>query len=228
MALNYRDILSKYYEHANAIHQLLVSNDKRNKKNLVKILKKKITKLKNFLRKNSKIFDNSKLSLVNIREFIDKVVKPICRDLSKIVHLACFLNETDEIMDILIEFSKSLHDFGCSNLSKNIFSNLIEKINDYVKLSDILDLVLECGYLDLALNTLRKMREQGLVTFATAYNEALIKYLLGEDLEALKLVKIIIKRYGLRSELLGLLSAIYIGVGDLSSAKETLSILRGK
>lgn len=227
MILDYQEILHKYHDHISVIHQLLTSDGELDKKDAVKVLKKRIIKLKNLLTKNSKIFNDSKLSLASIREFILKVVMPICRDLSKIIKFL-LLKNLKEITDLLIDFSKSIHDFGCSSLSKNIFSVLIEKINDLVKLSDILDLVLECGYLDLALNILDKMKKQGLITFATTYNEALIKYLLGRDIEALEVTKKSIRKYGSRPELLGLLSAIYIGIGELDEAKKALRILRGK
>ncbi len=225
MIQDYNEILNEYRNHINEILELI--SDRNLSKRTLRHLKKKLSKLRRFLKKNAKIFDDHKVSLDQIKLFINKAVKPLCRDLEKKVHLFLSINEQNETISLLGSLSKSLHDFGCDDLSKKMFNNLIDRTSDAVKLSELLDYVLECGYLDLALKIAKKMRENGLAVFAIMYNEALIKYLLGKDLESLRIVRSIISKYGLRPEILGLLSAIYIGIGELEDAKKYLNILRG-
>ncbi len=230
MSIRYNDILKKGYSYLRDLHNLIENYNNSGKTSFIKRIKESISKFRIFLREQAKIFEDYKITIRYIRNYVKIVVRPICSNISRLINNILSLPDwkNHKLINALSDLSKSLHDFGCNDVAKYIFEKLYLNINDYIKLSDLLDKVLECGYLDLALKITKKMHRNGFIAFATAYNEALIRYLLGDDLGSLKLIKKIIKQFGFRFELLGLMVAIHIALGDFNNAKNVISILRNR
>lgn len=230
MLTNYDEVIRSYSDGIRDLHNLMATFLETRDKQSIKKIKRKISKLINMLKSDSKIFKNPKLTISQVKLFMNKVVKPVCSEFRSLVPLFLKLIESkqSDILSKLLELHKSLYDFGCDDISRELFNHLIKRTNDLIMLSDLLDLALECGYLDLALKITKKMHENGSIIFGTAYNEALARYLLGDDIGSLSTLKEIMKKYGLRHELFGLLSAIYIALGEFNNAKEILRLARGK
>ncbi len=190
------------------------------------IVEKSFFKLIKHLSSASKFFMTPSYKISQLSRFLATEIKPICSRVFRVTSEILSLYISLRRIDYLISSIKMLNDCGCGDEAKKLFNLLLEHLDDYVNLADLIDKALECGFLDIALKGLRKLRKKGYSFFEIDYNEALVNYLCGNDMEALKIAETAIKKYGPRKQLLGLLSAIYIAIGHFEKSKEILSTLR--
>lgn len=198
--------------------------NKVDRKKIFKIIKI-ISKINNILRQISRVFRDNKITLSVLRRFLENEIKPICfrlyNILKQLLDMPSFCN-CEELSKLVF----LLNDIGCCKIAKELFQLQIRKIDDDFVLAEILDKIFESGFLDLALIGLRKIRENGYTSYEIIYNEALINYLLGNNFEALKLLKTISNQFGQKKPVISLLAPIYIAIGNLEEAKKLFRILR--
>ncbi len=128
--------------------------------------------------------------------------------------------------DLILRSVKEIVNCGCLKTAEKVFNMLIDNSENFSGLADTIDNAIECGFLDIALRGLVKLADKGLSFKEIMYNRALICYLMGRDKEALQILQDAVKKYGEQRQFLGLLSAVYIGLGLFDQAKKILERIR--
>jgi len=212
-------------ERLRIINQYLykVKNTKRTSKEAIMIIEKNLLQITKKLNKLADVFIRPDYKLLELKK-IAKELRSICKQVyASIIHAGVeFQSYT-----VLIMLAKSLNDCGCHDYATKLFLHILERATNYSEIADLVDKTIECGLLDIALEGLKKLRKMGFSYFEIVYNEALINYLIGRDLEAFRLLKLSLREFGEKRQLLGLLVAVNIALGFFDEAKEILMKIRG-
>ena len=119
---------------------------------------------------------------------------------------------------------RRIFDCGCIDVAEQLVSLIMKKSErDIDLLSMLADITLEIGMIDVVLKIFKKLKEEGLTCFEIEYNEALIKYMMGDCEESLNILENIHRKYNKKSSF-GLKIALLIALGRISDAVKLAKI----
>ncbi|MHA1616470.1 MAG: tetratricopeptide repeat protein [Candidatus Njordarchaeales archaeon] len=160
---------------------------------------------------------------------LSAIRKRICFIMRKLLSRNVQFSREDVIMKFL-HAAKCTYQVGCVEQALRIFEKILDIVYkntvSFEILAEFVDKAFECGLLDMVIEVLRKIREYGYESFEITYNLALAYYLAGETIKAEKILKESERKYGEKRQTLGLLSAIYIAMGEFEKASKILETLR--
>ena len=148
------------------------------------------------------------------KRIIDQV-RPIC---NKILDAIKETLNCDSLALEHIYLVRRIFDCGCIDVAEQLVSLIMKKSErDIDLLSMLADITLEIGMIDVVLKIFKKLKEEGLTCFEIEYNEALIKYMMGDCEESLNILENIHRKYNKKSSF-GLKIALLIALGRISDA----------
>jgi len=127
--------------------------------------------------------------------------------------------------DMIVKVTPIMAQLGEFDLAISLIRETLWLNETFSNLATIADIGYESGLIDESVKALNRLEEMGFRFFEMYYNKALVLYMMGHDLECLRILDELEKNYSIKKSLIGLKVAALIANNKIDEAKR-LSLMR--